>query len=223
MNNTIVTKEEMHSSFIEWQTISNAYAFLASVLNNQPSNEMLAEFAKVGKEGEDKENIYNNLFCKYFKDNRYQSKAFLVQELSVEWTRLFRGISPTYGARPPYAGIYMDENGTGISTIALIAQMYSKYGLGIQEGKQNRMDYLGVQLDFVSILSAQAAQAVKMGDCADMEAIKNDAGVFLQKYILSWFNKYLNEAQKNVKSDFFRGYLMMLEESLNELSVLILN
>ena len=224
MPNCIVTDEELHPSLIAWQTISNAFAFLATILNNQPNEEMIVELRKIYNEEElplQKGGGSYHLIAGYLNDSN-KPTATLAQELSVEWTRLFRGISPVYGPKPPYAGVYNSEDGVGVNTIMAITQMYSAHGLGIREDKHNRMDYLGIQLDFISILSKRAAQEAKSGNLAAEKAIRTDILDFLQKYLLPWVNKFVDKAREYAKTNFFRGYLVLLSESLNELKVLII-
>lgn len=224
MPNCIVTDKEVPPSLIAWQTISDAFAFLAAILNNPPNEEMIAELRKRSHEVElplQKESGSYHLIAGYLNNSKYKPAATLAQELLVEWTRLFRGISPVYGPQPPYAGVYSSEDGVGVNTIMAITQMYSAHGLGIREDKHNRMDYLGTQLDFISILTKRAAQEAKSGNLEAEEAIRTDILDFLQNYLLPWVDEYVDKAREYAKTDFFTGYLVLLCESLNELAIQI--
>lgn len=215
-----------YPSSFAWQTIGNAFAFLATLLNNQPNEEMIAKLRKIYNEEElslQKQGSSYHLIAGYLHDNKQKPMAALVQELSVEWTRLFRGVSPVYGPQPPYAGVYCSDDGMGVNTIMAITQIYSAHGLGIRKDKHNRMDYLGTQLDFISILAKKAAHEAELGNSTAEEAIRTDIRDFLQKYVLPWVDTFVGKAQEYVKTDFFRGYLTMLSESLNELKVFVEN
>ncbi|AFM00248.1 putative component of anaerobic dehydrogenase [Desulfitobacterium dehalogenans ATCC 51507] len=224
MPNSIVADQELHSSLFDWQTISNAFAFLASILNNQPDQEMIKRLRTVFNEEESpfqRQGGSYQLIAGYLNDSDQKSIAELVQELSVEWTRLFRGISPVYCPQPPYAGVYNSVDGVGVDAIMAITQLYSSHGLGIRQDNHNRMDYLGTLLDFISILAKRAAQETELGNFTVEEAIKTDILDFLQKYILPWVDKFIDNAQEYAQTDLFRGYLILLSESLKELKILI--
>lgn len=226
MLNCIAAGEELQPSSIDWQTIGNAFAFFATILNNQPNEEMIVKLRKRYNEEElplQKEEGAYFLIAGYLNDSKNKPIATIVEELSVEWTRLFRGISPAYGPEPPYAGVYCSEDGVGMNIIMAITQMYSAHGLGIQEYKPNRMDYLGIQLDFISILAKRAAKEAGTGNFAAEEAVRVDILNFLQKYILPWTDTFINRAKEYAKTDFLRGYLVMLLQSLHELKLLIGN
>lgn len=226
MPNCIETDKELHPSLIDWETISDAFAFLATILNKQPNEEMIVQLRKIYNEEElplQKVVGSYHLMARYLNESEHKPTATVVQELSVEWTRLFRGISPAYGPQPPFAGIYISEDGVGVNTVMGITQMYSAHGLGTREDKHNRMDYLGTQLDFISILTKRAAQEAKLGNCTAVESIRIDILNFLHKYLLSWVDKFVDKAREYAQTDFFKGYLVMLSESLNDLKIVIGN
>lgn len=220
MPNRSAIVKEPSPSLSAWQTISDAFAFLAAILNNQPSEEMLAElrrrFSGTGSPLHHGSDSYR-LIAQYLSHNRSQPAAALVQELSVEWTRLFRGISPVYGPQPPYAGVYNSGDGVGVNTLMALTQMYTAYGLEVRSDNPNRADYLGAQLDFISILAQRVAQEAARGNSAGEAQIRSDIVNLLQQHILPWLPTFVHKAMAYAQTDFFTGYLTMLDQSLSEL------
>lgn len=83
------------------------------------------------------------------------------------------------------------------------------------------MDYLGVLLEFVSILSNRAAQEAELGNLAAVESLRVEILNFLENYISPWLNTFIDQALEYAKTDFFKGYLGMLSESIKETITLI--
>lgn len=127
MLSKVQNSEEFHSSLFYWEIIGNAFAFLANILNNQPNEMILAELYQSSNKGsflEKKESPYQ-LISLYLKNNQNKPTAELLQELAIDWTRLFRGVSPSYGPQPPYAGVYYSEDGVGVHTMTAITHIFA--------------------------------------------------------------------------------------------------
>ena len=119
--------------------------------------------------------------------------------LRVDWTRLFRGLSPATGPRPPYEYLYApaaDEMGALLG----IKLTYEAAGLTLGDEARNRPDYLGFELEF-------AAYLLETG---------NGAGDFAIKH-LAWVPQFCAEARRYAKTGFFAWYLDMVEACVREM------
>lgn len=129
------------------------------------------------------------------------------QELAVDWTRLFRGVSPKYGPPPPYEGIYLEGGGGTEKIMQDVCRYYSENGLTINETFQNRPDYIGIELDFLNYLSEREVNAMESGNDNRASECQRAARMFLLEHLGKWCGKFCDLAVIHAKTDFFRGLL----------------
>lgn len=139
----------------------------------------------------------------------------LVQCLAVDWTLAFRGMSPGRGPKPPYAGAWMSDDGTGVELMLAINSCYVAEGLGSSGNHLNRYDYLGVQLEFLAHLFRKAAAAE---DAGAQEAALESAGSFRDRFILPWLASYRQQVEERCRTDFWKGYLELVEAVLDDIT-----
>ena len=86
------------------------------------------------------------------------------QELAVDWTRLFRGVNPEYGPPPPFEGLYVKGGTNSPEVLEAVLRCYRENGFSPDPDFQNRPDYIGMELDFLGLLSEREAEALEEGD-----------------------------------------------------------
>lgn len=134
-----------------------------------------------------------------------------VQALAVDWTLAFRGVSPAHGPRPPYAGAWLGDDGTGVGVMLAVNSCYVAEGLGTSGSKPNRLDYLGVELEFMAHLLSKAAAG---GEGArEAEASLSS---FIDRYVLSWLPRYRAQVEERCKTEFWKGFLELTESAVRE-------
>src|SRR5512141_1208219 len=94
----------------------------------------------------------------YLNETRAVETPELAQELGVDRTRLYRGLSPTYGPPPPYEMVW-SKTKPDVSLLVELAGTYREMGLSPSPEMVERMDYLGVELDFMRELALREAAA----------------------------------------------------------------
>ena len=83
--------------------------------------------------------------------------------LAVDWTRLFRGVQPGYGPPPPYEGLWRGCD--PLVALQAVARVYREQGVGPAGGSAgNRLDYLGLELDYLRYVCEQQALAYEQGE-----------------------------------------------------------
>jgi TorA maturation chaperone TorD len=131
----------------------------------------------------------------------------MLNELSVDRTSILRA-SGHADLRPPYEGLYRNEKGRGASAQEL-KRCYRKAGLLPDETVAEAPDYLCVELDFMSRLCRrEQAQWLSGEDVAETIA---DQEEFLRDHLGKWIGEFCSEAEKHALTDFYKGFLVMLD------------
>lgn len=189
-------------------------AALARIIGEAPTGQQVLAFAAVvGELGDEVPG------CKRMKGHfaavQDCPEEQVVQDLAVDWTLAFRGVNPGTGPCPPYAGAWLAADAVGVDVMMAINSRYVEKGLGVGGGKLNRMDYLGVELEFVAYLLEQCAAVVASEQRCAMAA---EAATFVDEYILSWLPRYRADVEAKCKTEFWKGYLELLEVALQDVS-----
>lgn len=143
-------------------------------------------------------------------DNAEESQRLL----AVDRTYLFRGVDEA-GPRPPYEGFYSK---TGNSAIAAIRDAYKK--AGVQPTNNERIDYLGQELAFASILAQKESNAHLSEGEASAERLRAMHEDFEKAHLRPWIDSYCEEALPFAKTEYFKGFLNLLRLSFgNEQSL----
>lgn len=129
----------------------------------------------------------------------------MMLDLKRDWTKLFRGVSPEYGPKAPYEGLYKNISNTNL--LSELTQTYLDAGYCTYAELKNRQDYIGIQLSFLGFLGLLMINALNTENDSEFERLSNLLESFLDAHIRSWFPQFYEEAQKHVNTDYFRGVL----------------
>lgn len=124
--------------------------------------------------------------------------------LAVDRTYLFRGVDEG-GPLPPYEGFFASTKEAAISAIG---KAYDS--AGVHTSNNERLDYLGQELAFVSVLIQKEANARAVGDEAIAEELFTMRKEFLRTHISSWVREYCAAAIPFAKTNYFVGFLNIL-------------
>ncbi len=132
----------------------------------------------------------------------------LVRELLVDRTRLLRATGAK-GLKPPYERLYAADPANDGSTLQALNRFYRKAGLLLEEEPGEPPDFLFVELDFMKQLCLREVEESSSGRSAGTtRAIELG---FLRQHIGSWAAVYCIEAEKHARTDFYRGFLIILD------------
>lgn len=134
-----------------------------------------------------------------------------VRELAVDWTLAFRGVNPAHGPRPPYAGAWLGDDGTGVAVMLAVNSCYVEEGLGTSGSRPNRLDYLGVELEFMAHLLSKAAAGGEGAPEAEAALAS-----FIDRYVLSWLPRYRAQVEERCRTEFWKGFLELAESAVRE-------
>lgn len=198
---------------VSFKGVSDTLRALARVIGCPPDERQIRAFADtVHTFGTDAPGCTRMMV--YFHGQESRPIAELTQELGVDWTLAFRGVNPAEGPRPPYAGAWLAEDGVGVEIMMQVNARYVERGLGHGAGRLNRLDYLGAEIEFVAYLLDEYCRAEtdeqRRGVAADIVSFEDE-------FVLSWLPRYRAAVEDTCKTDFWKGYLELLEAFLADL------
>lgn len=197
---------------VSLEAVSSTLLALARIIGNAPDEQQIQAFAAtIDTMGAHAPGCRR--MGEYFAQHENQPMEQTAQELGVDWTLAFRGVNPGNGPLPPYAGAWLAQDGVGVNVMMQINSRYVEKGLGCGGGKLNRMDYLGVEVEFVSHLLRECAGAASAQQRA---AIADEVAQFEDEFILSWLPRYRASVEAACKTEFWKGYLELLEAVLTD-------
>ena len=145
----------------------------------------------------------------YIDATRDLDIADLAERLGVDRTRLYRGVSPNYGPAPPYESLWGDAP-QGIETLQYLAQTYRLGGFTLKEDTRERLDYIGLELDYMAHLARKEVSALEAQDADVARGAQELQEVFVQEHLGRWVPLYVAKALDYAETDFYRGHLHML-------------
>jgi putative dimethyl sulfoxide reductase chaperone len=208
---------------------ADVYGFLATLLNECPDAALVGNLRAAGgdfiRSLAEEANLTGEVaqgfrdMAKYVEESQSQPEQAVQQDLAVDWTRLFRGLSPTYSPMPPYEASFVETNGTPIQVIQEVNQLYRVNGLAMSSEYSDRPDYMGVELSFLQHLSEAEARAWKENKPELARSHQKTAQEFLNGHLGIWADKFITPAMDFARTGFYHGFLQLcrgvVAESLN--------
>lgn len=201
--------------------MADLFKFFANMLIHPPDADLIEELKEINRSS-----FPNNFFqlsgSNSFKTGIRDLSSFLTKlaensdkdvelQLAVDWTLLFRGVGKGYGPPPPYEGVYLSQDKIGVETIQIVNRIYHEYGIGLAGDIQNRPDYLGFEFDFLRYLYEAEAESWQAGDQKDAVNFHMGAMKFFDEHIEPWVPKFIKEALPHAKTEFYRGFLSIVQ------------
>ena len=198
---------------------ANVYSFLATVLNERPDAAFVANLRAAGgdfisglaEEASLTADIAQGFrdMAQYVEENEDKPEDVVEQDLAVDWTRLFRGLSPTYSPMPPYEASFTNAGGNEVQLIQEVNQLYRANGLVISSDYNGRPDSMGLELSFLEHLALTEAQAWEKNDPDLAQSIRETARMFLQGHLGAWAERFITPALDFAKTGFYHGFLQL--------------
>lgn len=149
----------------------------------------------------------------FFKKVVDDSWDELAEAVSVEFTRLFRGISRQYSPPPPYESLYREDPGRVFGDLTLtVCREYRQFGLALADELKNEPpDHISFELDFMRLLCHQEAESWGRNDEEGALRLLATEHKFLAEHLLAWLPRFCNEVRKQDRQGLF-GILADLTE-----------
>jgi TorA maturation chaperone TorD len=145
----------------------------------------------------------------FLDKSRNDDPLQLAENLGVDRTRLYRGVSPTYGPPPPYEMVW-STTWQEISLLQTLAGIYREMGMTPAPEAHERLDYIGVELDFMRELALREATAWESDPPAAAAKLLESQQAFMTEHLAGWPAAFVEKALEWVKTDFYKGHLLML-------------
>ena len=171
----------------------------------------------IGDEDMNRDIVAGAVLMRTFLANTMETEPSKVAEmLGVDRTRLYRGVSPGYGPKPPYEIEWRGGLSRGTGVLQEIARVYARSGLALSEETRERLDYVGVELDYMQQLAGREATAWEAGQVDAARDALRMQDEFVREHLGAWAPEFVEEARKQAATDLYSGHLLMLRGFLAE-------
>jgi TorA maturation chaperone TorD len=151
----------------------------------------------------------------FLQATRGDTPAVLSEKLGVDRTRTYRGLSPNYSPPPPYEMVW-SHKWHEVNLLTELARIYREHGLGPSTEVVDRLDYAGLELEFIHKLAAQEAAAWDAGQTETAHALLVEQQKFFGEHMQQWVPSFVEKALEYAQTDFYRGHLWMLRGFIAE-------
>ncbi len=204
------------------QSRASSYAFLAWLFLEQPDIDFVTHLL-----ADDLQDSPSSLSSSSLTDSRMITGLQMMRSslqvqtpctiedtclaLAVERTRLLRGVARDYGPPPPYESLYRSpEPSGGISFLVQVAEYYRYAQIDLSAERADRLDYLGLELDFMRLLCEEELRSLGQGDTDEAEGFAHLQHRFLQEHLLPWVPRYCESLLSHSAAGFYQGVAHLL-------------
>ena len=174
------------------------YGFLAEVFRAEPSPDLLRRI----KDQRFVE-VLEAAGAHLGKELARQPEDVLLEDLAVEYTRLFLG--PGRHVRP-YAATYLGGPGASLCgpTTVWTRDFMERAGFALAPGHRDLPDHVSVELEFMARMAAREAEAIEAGDAAAAAQCRWIQKEFLETHLGRWLPRFCGHAAEHAQLSFYR-------------------
>jgi TorA maturation chaperone TorD len=182
------------------------FALLAALYNTNPNEQLVRSLSAIDAGSIEDAEIKAELerITEYAERTAADESGAMLTGLKVDWTKLFRGISPNYGPKPPYEELYCGWQ----DTVPALAAFYTENGYHNYTEIDNRPDYIGTQLDFLKALALRKVQAADGENLSEYERLDAIFIKFAER-VKTWFAKFAAQAEKQSDTAFYTSVMRL--------------
>ncbi|MFV0481816.1 MAG: molecular chaperone TorD family protein [Campylobacteraceae bacterium] len=191
----------------EFQSDAEIFALLASFYLTNPNGVYAKAIAKLDVDNIEDKTMRSVMkkICDYAATCGDDESEPNILELKRDWTKLFRGISPEYGPKPPYAQLF--SSATDVAFLSSLAELYLDVGYVGYKKIDDRLDYIGIILDALAVINILRAKSVEDDNEAEYERLGKIFDCITEQYFVSWFKEFQKLALLHVKTPFYKSAL----------------
>ncbi len=135
-----------------------------------------------------------------------------VEELAVDYARIFLSAGVSSGAAYPIESVYTSpEHLVMQDAWEAVCGIYRANGFGKREGVDVHEDQLGLELDFMAVMTERALTALEKGS---REALLKNLEVqksFLESHLLNWIHHFAEDVRNCPGTDFYKAVSLVTE------------
>jgi TorA maturation chaperone TorD len=151
-----------------------------------------------------------SLMLGYIRSTMEMEEGKLLEELGVDRTRLYRGVAPGYGPPPPCEAVWSPRASDSAAVLRELAEIYREAGMALSPEARERLDYIGVEMEYHQQLAMREAEAWEAGEGEKARGLLDRQAEFLGRHVGLWAPHFVEKALSMAETDFYRGHLMML-------------
>jgi TorA maturation chaperone TorD len=152
-------------------------------------------------------------FDEFYKEIEKMREDELLDILTVDFTKLMRGIKEGYSPLPPYESLWRGEN---LMDCEEILEFYRKANVGM-DLKNELPDHIGIELKFLSILAYKEKEYLEKRDYKGAEKFLNYQKKFLEEHILRWVPDFLKIMEEKAITKFYKGLSTLTRKVIFEI------
>jgi TorA maturation chaperone TorD len=135
--------------------------------------------------------------------------------LSVEFTRLLRGIHAKSALPPPFESLHTSGPESHEATLRVVAVMAAA-GFGDVASEVGPQDHIGAELRFLALLCFREAQAWSAGQLDAAENVLERQRAFLDDHILRWVPPYCERLSSESREAFYAAVADVVAAALDD-------
>lgn len=149
----------------------------------------------------------------FFKGIEQNSWDELGVAVSVEFTRLFRGVKLHYSPLPPYESVYREEAARVFGELTFtVHREYRRFGLDlVSELGGEPPDHISFELEFMRHLCSQEAEAWEKDNKDEALRFLRAEKEFVTEHLLTWLPQFCGKVREHASLDLFRGLADLTE------------
>lgn len=185
---------------------SNLYGFLASVYREEPTRALLRHIKEPGFRA-----ALAEAGVTLGDDLLDRPEDELLEDLAVEFTRLFIGPGPHV---PPNSAVHMEGEGGllwGPST-SRVKRFIEDTGFEYRSDYRELPDHISVELEFMQELTAREAEALGKDDEDTLLALRHTQKEFVTKHMALWVPVFCDKVMQKADLSFFRDMARLTKE-----------
>jgi len=150
------------------------------------------------------------LVTRFVNDFKDQPRDEVLTLVSVDRTRLLRGVNAQLSPLPPYESVYREGRLWGESTVD-VAHTFPKLGAKLPEQWTEPPDYIGIEFDLMRLICQSEHDAWHSGDAAKALEYLEAGRDFLKKHILLWVPGFCDQMYQRAEITFYQGIARMTD------------
>jgi TorA maturation chaperone TorD len=155
------------------------------------------------------------LMDSYLERTENLKVAELAERLGKDRTRLYRGASFPKGPKPPYETLWLKPDPTE-AALQEISAAYARSGFALKPTVHERVDYIGIELDFMEKLVADEISALEAGETGAVHTSVALEREFFCRHLGRWAPGFVVSGLELADTDFYKGHLHMLKGFLEQ-------
>ena len=149
----------------------------------------------------------------FFKEKRESSWEEIEKAISVEFTKLFRGVKRHYSPLPPYESLYRGESGCVFDDITVdVLREYRRYDLELTSSLNGEPpDHISFELEFMCFLCDREAEAWDKNDEEEASQLLLAERGFLEQHLMIWLPSLGGKIREYDRLGLFSGLAELTE------------